>query len=39
VRSKNAHWKLSEIKARQAGLGDATILLAEAASRNDFGQP
>ena len=40
VRSKNSHWKLSEIKARhwdavarQAGLGDATALLAETAGQ------
>jgi serine/threonine-protein kinase HipA len=40
VRSKNAHWKLNEIKARhwnavarQAGLGDATVLLAETAEQ------
>jgi serine/threonine-protein kinase HipA len=40
VRSKNAHWKLSEIRARHwdavarsAGLGDATALLAETASQ------
>ncbi len=40
VRSKNAHWKLAEIKARhwdavarQAGLGDAAALLAEVAGQ------
>ena len=40
VRSKNAHWKLNAIEARhwdtvarQAGLGDATALLAETAGQ------
>jgi serine/threonine-protein kinase HipA len=40
VRSKNAHWKLSEIKARHwdavaraAGLGNATSLLQEIATQ------